>query len=115
MKLCKDCKHYVPPSNVLAHFVAGAPVYTHAMCSHPDGRRGVVDGRFETACAEARSVFADQGEPWISAAICGADANLFEERRPTIEPEQARPGSIQRIDLPQENGRKRWFFVLFGG
>ena len=59
MKFCKDCKHYMPASDVAFAHCAAGPTY-----------QNVVDGRTMYACcAEMR---ASQG--------CGQDALLFDAR-----------------------------------
>jgi hypothetical protein len=74
MKLCKDCKHCVPPS-----------IYSLALCGHEKAERSPYDGFLVEVVHFART----------QNGICGPDAKLFEQREP--DP-QINPGAVVPIE-----------------
>lgn len=67
MKLCKDCKHFVPNGSV-------------PLCSHPEQPREPVFGHISALCQTSRG--RTTVSPWNK---CGEDGKLFEERPPVVE------------------------------
>lgn len=123
MKLCKDCKHYVAPSNPAMQYPRDTPYYHMPMCGHPEARRSVVNGDFLTSCVNARGV-SDIGDGKTFETICGKGAELFEK----YEPEQHKVRFI-KLDDPNDWSSPRsicfekykaatdkpWWRRMFGG
>lgn len=118
MKLCKDCKHYVAPSNPQYNYAHDTPYYHMPMCGHPEARRSVVNGEFLTSCVNARGA-SDIGDGTTFETICGKGAELFEAPPPlpTVAEAVALGGSGAALgDLYGGNKlRRRWITRFFGG
>jgi hypothetical protein len=79
MKLCKDCKHCVPPS-----------ISSLALCGHEKAERSPYDGCLVEVVHFART----------PNGICGPDAKLFEQREP--EPRILTPSAEEIAQLKKE-------------
>ena len=73
MKLCKDCKYYVPPTTY-SH-------YSISMCSHPNTKRDLVYGNLAASCGMTRGSISGV-RCKTEASICGEEALLFEAKPP---------------------------------